>query len=102
MSENTWMRDTSGLAAHAQSRKEHKRNAVENALTALLREQKLINFNTETIQKRVLEIYLPPVFEWSPYRIHKNQVKYKNSRLPRIGLVFYENIRERPLLFNSP
>jgi hypothetical protein len=40
MSEKTWTRDTSGLAAHARSRKERKRNAVENALTTLLREQK--------------------------------------------------------------
>ncbi len=58
MSENTWMRDTSGLAAHAQSRKEHKRNAVENALTALLREQKLINFNTVAKAAAVSKAYL--------------------------------------------
>ncbi len=58
MSENTWMRDTSGLAAHAQSRKEHKRNAVENTLTALLREQKLINFNTVAKAAAVSKAYL--------------------------------------------
>jgi hypothetical protein len=58
MSENTWMRDTSGLAAHAKSRKEHKRNAVENALTALLREQKLINFNTVAKAAAVSKAYL--------------------------------------------
>ncbi len=58
MSENTWMRDTSGLAAHAQSRKEHKRNAVENTLTALLREQKLINFNTVAKAAAASKAYL--------------------------------------------
>src|SRR5258708_3246988 len=58
MSENTWMRDTSGLAVHAKSRKEHKRNAVENTLTALLREQKLINFNTVAKAAAVSKAYL--------------------------------------------
>ena len=58
MSENTWTRDTSGLAAHAKSRKEHKRQAVENALTTLLREQKLINFNTVAKAAAVSKAYL--------------------------------------------
>ncbi|HEX3643316.1 MAG TPA: DUF6262 family protein [Ktedonobacteraceae bacterium] len=58
MSENTWMRDTSGLAAHAQSRKEHKRKAVEHAMTTLLREQKPVNFNTVAKAAAVSKAYL--------------------------------------------
>ncbi len=58
MSENTWMRDTSGLAAHAQSRKEHKRKAVEDTITTLLREQKPVNFNTVAKAAAVSKAYL--------------------------------------------
>ena len=46
MSEKTWERNTSGIKAHAQSRKEDKRKGVEDAITTLLREQKPVNFNT--------------------------------------------------------
>jgi len=58
MSEKTWVRDTSGLAAHAKSRKEHKRKAVENAMSTLLREQKPINFNTVAKAATVSKAYL--------------------------------------------
>ena len=44
MSEKTWKRNTAGIAAHAHSRKEHKRKGVEEAIAMLLREQKPINF----------------------------------------------------------
>ncbi len=58
MSEKTWKRNTTGIAAHAQSRKEHKRRGVENAITTLLREQKLINFNTVAKAACVSKAYL--------------------------------------------
>jgi hypothetical protein len=58
MSEKTWERNTTGLAAHAQSRKDHKRKAVEDALTTLLREQKLVNFNTIAKAAVVSKAYL--------------------------------------------
>src|SRR6266702_5359414 len=46
MSEKTWKRNTAGMTAYAHHRKEQKRKGVEDAMTALLREQKPINFNT--------------------------------------------------------
>jgi len=46
MSEKIWKRNTAGMTAHAHHRKEQKRKGVEDALTALLREQKPVNFNT--------------------------------------------------------
>src|SRR6266853_1250543 len=46
MSEKTWERNTTGIAAHAQKRKEQKRKSVEEAIAALLREQKPVNFHT--------------------------------------------------------
>ena len=46
MSEKTWERNTAGMMAHAQQRKEQKRKRVESAITSLLREQKPVNFNT--------------------------------------------------------
>ncbi len=58
MSEKTWKRNTTGIAAHAQSRKEHKRKGVEDAITTLLREQKLINFNTVAKAACVSKAYL--------------------------------------------
>jgi esterase/lipase len=58
MSENTWVRDTSGLTAYAQSRKEHKRKAVEHAMATLLQEQKPINFNTVAKAAEVSKAYL--------------------------------------------
>jgi hypothetical protein len=58
MSEKTWKRNTAGIAAHAQSRKEHKHKGVEDAITTLLREQKLINFNTVAKTACVSKAYL--------------------------------------------
>ncbi len=58
MSEKTWMRNTVGLTAHAQSRKEHKRKGVEDAITNLLRERKPINFHTVAKAATVSKAYL--------------------------------------------
>src|SRR5713226_9276663 len=58
MSEKTWKRNTAGMAAHAQSRKEQKRKGVQDAITALLREQKPINFNTVAKAAAVSKAYL--------------------------------------------
>ena len=58
MSEKTWKRNTAGITAHAQDRKEHKRRGVEDAITALLREQHPINFNTVARTAQVSKAYL--------------------------------------------
>ena len=58
MSEKTWERNTSGIKAHAQSRKEDKRKGVEDAITALLREQRPVNFHTVAKTARVSKTYL--------------------------------------------
>jgi hypothetical protein len=58
MSEKTWERNTSGMMAHAQSRKEQKRKGVEDAITALLREQKPVNFHTVAKAAMVSKAYL--------------------------------------------
>ncbi len=58
MNEKTWVRNTTGLAAHAKIRKEHKRKGVEEAITALLREQKPVNFNTVAKAAAVSKAYL--------------------------------------------
>ncbi len=58
MSEITWKRNTAGLTAHAQRRKEHKRKGVEEAITALLREHKPVNFNTVAKAAIVSKAYL--------------------------------------------
>jgi intracellular sulfur oxidation DsrE/DsrF family protein len=58
MSEKTWKRNTAGITAHAQSRKEQKRTSVENAIAALLREQKPVNFNTVAKAAAVSKAYL--------------------------------------------
>ncbi len=58
MSEKTWKRNTTGIMAHAQARRAHKRKGVEDAITALLREQKLINFNTVAKAAGVSKAYL--------------------------------------------
>ncbi len=58
MSEKTWKRNTAGMAAHAQSRKEQKRKGVQDAITALLREQKPINFHTVARAAAVSKAYL--------------------------------------------
>jgi hypothetical protein len=58
MSERTWKRNTTGIAAHAQARREHKHKGVEDAIATLLREQKLINFNTVAKTAGVSKAYL--------------------------------------------
>ena len=58
MSEKTWKRNTTGLATHAQQRKEDKRKGVEDALAALLSAQKPINFNTVAKTALVSKAYL--------------------------------------------
>ncbi len=58
MSEPTWKRNTAGIAAHAQNRKEQKRKGVEDAIAALLREQKPVNFNIVARTAHVSKAYL--------------------------------------------
>ena len=58
MSEATWKRNTAGIAAHAQNRKEQKRKGVEDAIAALLREQKPVNFNIVARTAHVSKAYL--------------------------------------------
>lgn len=58
MSEKTWKRNTAGIAAHAQVRREYKHKGVEDAITTLLREQQLINFNTVAKAACVSKAYL--------------------------------------------
>ena len=58
MSEKTWERNTTGLTAHAQKRKEQKRKEVEEIITVLIREQKPINFHTVAKAARVSKAYL--------------------------------------------
>jgi len=58
MSEKTWTRNTTGLAAHTKSRKEHKRKGVEETIATLLREQLPINFNTVAKAACVSKAYL--------------------------------------------
>lgn len=58
MNEKTWTRNTVGLATHAKIRKEHKRKGVEDAITALLRDQKPVNFNTVAKTAQVSKAYL--------------------------------------------
>ena len=58
MSKMTWKRNTAAMTAYAKSRKEHKRNGVEDAITTLLREQKPVNFNTVARTAAVSKAYL--------------------------------------------
>lgn len=58
MGEQTWKRNTAGLAAHAQARREHKRKGVEDAITMLLREEQPVNFNTVAKAACVSKAYL--------------------------------------------
>jgi hypothetical protein len=58
MNEKTWKRNTSGMITHAHHRKESKHKCVEDAITVLLREQKLINFNTVAMAAQVSKAYL--------------------------------------------
>ena len=46
MNGKAWQRNTSGLAAHAKQRAECKQQQVEQAMSKLLRENRLVNFNT--------------------------------------------------------
>ena len=58
MSEKSWQRNTTGIAAYAQNRKEQKRKGVEEAIATLLREQKPVNFNTVAKAATVSKAYL--------------------------------------------
>jgi Family of unknown function (DUF6262) len=58
MNEKTWRRNTVGLALHARACSERKRQAVEQAISALLREQRPINFNTVARAAAVSKAYL--------------------------------------------
>ncbi len=58
MNEKTWERNTTGLVANAHQRKEEKRKRVEEAITHLLREQQLVNFNTVAKAAGVSKTYL--------------------------------------------
>jgi hypothetical protein len=58
MSERIWERNTIGITAHAQKRKEQKRKGVEDTIIALIREQKPINFHTVAKTAMVSKAYL--------------------------------------------
>ena len=58
MSEKTWKRNTTGMVAHANLRKEQKRQGVDDAIAVLLREQKPINFHTVAKAAAVSQAYL--------------------------------------------
>src|SRR5258708_17972528 len=46
MSEKTWERNATGIAAHTQKRKQQNRKRVKEAIAALSRAQKPVNFHT--------------------------------------------------------
>lgn len=58
MSMTTWERDTSGMVAHAQRRKEQTLQRVNAAIAILLREGAQINFNTVSKEAGVTKQYL--------------------------------------------
>lgn len=58
MSKSAWERNTSGLLAYAQRRKEEKQKAVEAAIDRLLRERQPINFNSIATKAGVTKAYL--------------------------------------------
>jgi len=58
MSEKTWERNTAGLIANVNLRKEEKRRRVEEAITRLLREHQAINFNSVAKAAGVSKTYL--------------------------------------------
>jgi uncharacterized protein DUF6262 len=58
MSEKTWERNTTGIIGYAQKRKAQKRKGVEDTITALIREQKPINFHTVAKAAMVSKAYL--------------------------------------------
>src|SRR5260370_19388619 len=58
ISEKAWKRNTTGMVAHANLRKEQKRQGVDDAIAVLLREQKPINFHTVAKAAAVSKAYL--------------------------------------------
>jgi Family of unknown function (DUF6262) len=58
MSEKAWERNIAGLVAHAQLRKEEKCKRVEGAITRLLRDHQIVNFNTVAKAADVSKTYL--------------------------------------------
>ena len=58
MSKKAWERNTTGLVAHAQLRKEEKCKRVEGAITRLLRDHQTVNFNTVAKAAGVSKTYL--------------------------------------------
>jgi hypothetical protein len=58
MSEKTWERNTTGLAAYTHQRKEHKYKQAEEAITTLLREHKEVNFTSVARVAGVTKAYL--------------------------------------------
>src|SRR6266702_723792 len=58
VSKKAWVRDTSGLTAHAKQRSEEKRKRVEEAIDRLLREPQAINFNSVAQAAGVSKAYL--------------------------------------------
>lgn len=58
MSEKTWKRNTTGLAAYTHQRKEQKYKQAEEAITTLLREHEAVNFNSVAKAARVTKAYL--------------------------------------------
>jgi len=58
MNEKAWERNTAGLVAHAQLRKEEKCKRVEGAITRLLRDHQTVNFNTVAKAAGVSKTYL--------------------------------------------
>ena len=58
MGEKTWERNTAGLATYTRQRKEQKHKQVEEAIAALLREHRAINFNSVARAAGVTKAYL--------------------------------------------
>lgn len=58
MSPTTWVRNTSGLVAHAQKRREATLQRVEAVLTAMVHEGKTISFATVAAAADVTKTYL--------------------------------------------
>ena len=58
MGEKTWERNTAGLATYTRQRKERKHKQVEEAIAALLREHRAVNFNSVARAAGVTKAYL--------------------------------------------
>ncbi len=58
MKENTWQRNTSGLAAYAKQRAEQKQQQVDQTITKLIRENRPVNFNSVATSAGVTKAYL--------------------------------------------